>query len=197
MATATFFVTVVIPIWDKEKDNQIADLKKEPATLKSEREQLAKQLEIVEGENRSLRRDLDRLTPDSLLTSDDPYPRGYRAVRIGDRISRLSETYGGDNKIEDEEGYVTVTLAKPGLFRQITYYYDGEAVVKTVTSVLFFFADDKTGFTTMKQELINKFGQNGMKEVTKGHLTSIIWPAANGYELEIQYGHTYWIKRKR
>ena len=43
--TAILMVTVVIPIWDKEKDNQIVELKTEPTKLKSELDDLRGQLD--------------------------------------------------------------------------------------------------------------------------------------------------------
>jgi hypothetical protein len=169
--TIILMVTAVIPIWDKAKDNQIAELKTEPTKLKNELDDLRGQLDRMESENLKLRRDLDRLSADSLFSLDDVYPKGFRSVRIGDRIDLLKQVYGSEaESTEDEGSWVSVNLKNPQLFSQITYYYDENARLKTVTFILFQF-DNKGGraFDLLKQQLTDKYGFPKTKE-TKSRL---------------------------
>src|SRR5438876_11627658 len=116
VGTTILMFTAVIPTWDKAKDNQIAALKTEPTRLKNELTDLRDQLHRMESENVKLRRDLDRLSPDSLFSLDDVYPKGFRAVRIGDRIDLLEKVYGSEAEIEDEGSWVSVKPKKLHLF---------------------------------------------------------------------------------
>src|SRR5436309_854568 len=119
-ATAALFFTAVIPTLEKLKDNEIASLKTEPAKLRSEVNDLNEQLRRMESDNLKLRCDLDRLSPDSLFSLDDVYPRGFRSVRIGDRLDLLAKVYGSEaDLIEDEGPWISVKLRKPHLFSQI------------------------------------------------------------------------------
>lgn len=195
-ATLTFCVTVVIPIWDKEKDNEIASLKREPTALKAELDKLKAQIELIESENQKLRRDLDRVDPTSLFSTDNVYPRGFREVRIGDRISLLAKVYEGRGSIQDEDDWVSVELKSPGMFTRVTYYYDKDAPVKTVTHVLFHFNGPfSETFKTLKQALIEKYGQLQMKE-NKDKTTPASWEnVAGGYTVELQTVAYHIIKR--
>src|SRR5947207_14695231 len=77
---ATLVFTAIIPTWLKSKDNEIANqqaqiqnLQAEPTRLKAELEELNRQLQKVESENLRLRRNLDRVSNDSLFSLDDVY----------------------------------------------------------------------------------------------------------------------------
>jgi hypothetical protein len=187
--TTILMFTAVIPTWLKEKDNEIAELKTEPTKLKSELDALRGQLNRMESENLKLRRDLDRLSPDTLFSLDDVYPRGFRAVRIGARIDLLYQVYATEAERKDEEYWVTVAFKKPHLFRQIAYYYDENAKVKTVTSLLFFFdnQDGKT-FNALKEQLIEMYSQKTMKEVTKRAKTKLVWSGIHKHSVELGDG---------
>ncbi len=192
-STALFMVTVVIPIWDKEKDNQIAELKTEPTKLKTELHDLRGQLDRMEAENLKLRRDLDRLNPDNLFSLDDVYPKGFREVRIGDRTDLVIKVYGSkpDITVDDEDRWISVNFKNPNPFRSITYYYDESARLKTVTSILFQF-DNKDGrtFDLLKQQLIDKYSQSKMKEV-KGwqpKTTQLEWSGINKHVIRLGDG---------
>src|SRR5205807_3151474 len=135
--TIILMVTAVIPIWDKEKDNQIAELKTEPIKLKNELRDLRGQLDRMESENLKLRRDLDRLSSDSLFSLDDVYPKGFREVRIGDRTDLVTKVYGSkpDITVEDEGHWISLNFKNPHPFSSIAYYYDENARLKTVTFI--------------------------------------------------------------
>lgn len=191
--SATIVFTAVIPTWLKSKENEIAaqqaqilSLQAEPTKLKSEREELTGQLRKMETENLKLRRDLDRVTPDSLFSLDDVYPRGFRAVRIGDRIDLVSQVYGADGDITDSEGWISVRFKKPGLFSTIAYYYDEQAKVKTVTSILFQFGGlDSKSFDLLKEQLISNYSETAMKEETKRREKKLVWSGIQNHTLEL------------
>jgi len=193
--TIIFMVTAVTPILDKEKDNQIAELKAEPTKLKNEVGDLRGQLDRMELENVKLRRDLDPLSPDNLFSLDDAYPKEFRSVRIGDRIDMLKKVYGTEAAtMEDEGSWVSVDFKKPQLFSRITYYYDENARLKTVTSILFHF-DNQDGrvFELLKQQLIDKYGSSKMKEVKSGwrHQIEFQWSGINKHTVKLGNGTLY------
>jgi hypothetical protein len=191
--TALFMVTVVIPIWDKEKDNQIAELKTEPTKLKNELGDLRGQLNRMESENLKLRRDLDRLSPDSLFSLDDVYPKGFRSIRIGDRTDLITKVYGSepDVAVEDEGSWISVDFKNPRPFSSITYYYDEGARLKTVSFIVFRF-DNKDGqtFQMLKQQLIDKYSQSKMREVkgVRRNTTELEWSGINKHVVRLGDG---------
>jgi len=190
--TIILMVTAIFPIWDKEKDNQIAELKVEPTKLKNELDGLRSERNRLESENLKLRRDLDRLSPDKLFSLDDVYPKGFRAVRIGDRIDLLAKVYGAEaDIIEDESpGWISVKFKNPHVFSQITYYYYAQATSKKITMILFHF-DNKDGrtFDMLKQQLIDTYSQSKMKEVENWrHKTELQWSGINKHVITLGDG---------
>ncbi len=192
VGTLIVMFTAVIPTWLKEKDNEIAILKTEPTRLKTELDDLNGQLRRMESENLKLRRDLDRLSPDSLFSLDDVYPKGFRAVRIGDRTDLVAKVYGSEVDIAEDEGsWISVKFKNPHPFSQIAYYYDENARLKTVTSILFQF-DNKDGrtFDLLKQQLIDKYSQSKMKEVKgwRPKTTQLEWSGINKHVIRLGDG---------
>ena len=191
--TTILMVTAIIPIWDKEKDNQIAELKTEPTKLKNELQDLRDQLNRMESDNLKLRRDLDRLSSDSLFSLDDVYPKGFREVRIGDRTDLVTKVYGSkpDITVEDEGRWISVNFKNPNPFRSIAYYYDESARLKTITSILFQF-DNKDGrkFDLLKQQLIDKYSRSKMKEVKgwRPKTTQLEWSGINKHVIRLGDG---------
>lgn len=200
---ATLVFTAIIPTWLRSKDNDIAaqearirdlqaqmrDLQNEPARLKGELEGLTGQVRRLETENLKLRRDLDKLSPDSLFSVDDVYPRGFRAVRIGDRIDVVSRVYGLDAEIKDEEGWISVRFKKAQLFTGMAYYYNERASVKTVTHILFHFQNEGGRmFNDLKQQLIDKYSQTAMTEITRRGKKQLVWSGIQNHTLELGDG---------
>src|SRR5260370_21077137 len=190
--TIILMVTAVIPIWDKEKDNQIAELKVEPTRLKNELDGLRGERNRLESENLKLRRDLDRLSPDKLFSLDDVYPKGFRSVRIGDRVDLLAKVYGAEADIVEDESpaWISVKFKNRQGFSQITYYYYAQATSKKITMILFHF-DNKNGrtFDMLKQQLIDTYGQSKMKEVENWrHKTELQWSGINKHVITLADG---------
>lgn len=190
---ATIVFTAVIPTWLKAKDNEIAaqqtqigNLQMEPTRLKAELEGMAGQLRKIETENLKLRRDLDRVSQDSLFSLDDVYPRGFRAVKIGDRIDVVSQVYAAEAEVKDMEGWISVTFKKGSLFSAITYYYDEGAKVKTVKHILFHFQDDGgQTLNLLKGQLIDKYSETTMTEITKRGEKQLVWSGIQNHTLEL------------
>ena len=191
--TIILMVTAVIPVWDKEKDNHIAELKTESTKLKNELHDVRGQLDRMESENLKLRRDLDRLSSDSMFSLDDVYPKGFREVRIGDRMDLVFKVYGSKPAInvEDEGSWISVTFKDPHPFSSITYYYDEDATMKTVKFILFqFYNKDGRTFDQLKQQLIDKYSQSKMKEVkgTRPKTTEFEWSGINKHTIKLGNG---------
>jgi hypothetical protein len=200
----TVMFSAVIPTWLRSKDNEIAakeaqigdlngrmvNLEAEPTRLKNELGELGGQLKKMESENIKLRRDLDKLSTDKLFSMDDVYPRGFRGVRIGDRIDLVTQVYGGEAVIKDEYDWITVLFKKPHPFSSIAYYYDQNAKVKTVRSILFVFGNlfgssgDAT-FNMLKQQLIDTYSEAAMKEISRRGEKVLVWSGIQKHTLEL------------
>ena len=180
--TMTFCFTIVMPIWDRMKDNEIATLREEPKQLKAKLDGVTKQIDQVEAENQTLRVDLDKLRPDDLFSLDDYYPRGFRAVKIGDRIDLIYKIYAQDAVITDKNGWLSVSLNKPVLFKSLTYYYDESAAVKTVTSMLFHLPQN---FDSMREQLLQKYGAKAIDEDRKHGTPYLKWSDGKKTEFEL------------
>jgi hypothetical protein len=170
--TMTFCFTIVMPIWDRIKDNEIAKLRDEPKQIKARLDGITRQLDQVEAENQKLRVDLDKLRPGDLFSLDDYYPRGFRKVRIGDRVDLVYKIYAQDAAIKDENGWLAVSLNKPQLFSELVYYYDESAAVKTVTSMLFHL---NGSFDTIREQLLQKYGAKAIHEDRKHGSPTLTW----------------------
>lgn len=201
----TVMFTAVIPTWLRSKDNEIAakqaeiaaldarmvNLEAEPTRLKAELEGLGGHMRKVESENIKLRRDLDRLSHDNLFSVDDVYPRGFRSVRIGDRIDVVSQVYAAEAAIKDEYDWISVKFKKPHPFSSAAYYYDQNAKVKTVRSIMFLFGDplfrDGGGatFDMLKQQLIDKYSETTMQEITRRGAKALVWSGIQNHTLEL------------
>lgn len=191
VGTATFMIVVVLPIWLQSKDNKIATLSAEPTNLKARVADLTAQLQAMESANLRLRQQLDRLSPHSIFSIDDVYPRGFRSVRIGDRTDLIATVYASDVTISEDDGpWISVNFRKPNLFSAVTYYYDQDAHLKTVTSILFHFDnEDGRTFDLLKQELIDRYGQSKMKEIKTYHKkTDLEWSGVNKHVIKLGDG---------
>ena len=196
VALAVVF-SAVIPTWLKSKDNEIAALQKEPDRLKGEIQELKRHVETIELDNLRLRGALDALSPDSLFCLSDVYPKGYRAVRIGDRIDMVSRVYAAEADVKDGEGdWVSVTFKKPGPFSAAAYYYEEGAKLQTVTHVLFQFEHDSSKFDLLKTQLIDTYGRKEMMENAKHGKTNIVWSGILKHTVELGDG-TYYISPLR
>lgn len=184
--TMTFCFTIIMPIWDRIKDNEIATLREEPKQLKARLDGITRQLDQVEAESQKLRVDLDKLRPGDLFSLDDYYPRGFREVRIGDRIDLVSKVYAQDAAIKDENGWLAVSLNKPQLFRELVYYYDDSAAVKTVTSMLFHL--NGNSFSTIREQLLQKYGAKAIHEDRKHGSPTLTWSDGKKTNFELSEG---------
>jgi hypothetical protein len=204
---STLVSQFVIPTWLQLKDNQITlqktqienleiqmqklqqRLQEEPKKLKADVEQLSRDLQLSEAENLKLRHDLDSLDPDSLFSADNVYPRGFRGVRIGDRLDMIAKIYSNDVEIEEKAPlWIQVRFKKPQLFSEVAYYYfDFGTRTKSdkVEHVLFLFSDPKTAFDLVKNGLVKKYGERTMKVEKQKNGMTFVWPDVLGYKLEL------------
>jgi Tfp pilus assembly protein FimV len=186
MVVATVVFTAIIPTWLKAKENevsalqaqvedlqkQISELQAKPAQEQKEREALVAKLRELETENIKLRRALDRGDQENLFSVDDVYPKGFRAVRIGDRIEVITQAYKDSADVKDEDDWVSVRLKNPEFCSMITYYYNDTAAIKTVVSVLFHLRVAQVEL--VKTQLIKKYDLPS-SETTKHSVKQSRW----------------------
>lgn len=221
---STIVSQFVIPTWLQLKDNQIAlqktqienfeseihklkeRLESEPKALQSEVAKLSAQLQMSESDNIKLRQDLDNLDPDALFAATNVYPRGFRAVRIGDDIGMVRRTYTKDVEIDEfPRLYVSVTPKDTSqIFYSITYYHGDLSNLNSGKTKIFqvLFQPQERGKTTfdlIKAALVAKYGDKTTtvrKDVT-GKKTEYVWPDVLGYELSLDEEGLYNIRMKQ
>jgi hypothetical protein len=193
---ATLVFTAIIPTWLKSKDNELATqqaqilrLETEPAKLKTRNEKLTDQLRAVESENITLRRSLEKVDPDS-FGADAVYPRGFRSVKIGDRIDIITKIYADRATVSDEEGWVNVIFKEERPFSTISFFYDGTSEVRKVTSILFQWSNiiNPDVFPMLRQQFLDKCGQTTFREERKHGRNRAIWSNANGHKIDLKEG---------
>lgn len=139
-ATATVYERFVIPYHTKILEVQVADLTRQlelmPNTEKaiSERDASIAMLreEIFELKKRSI-----ELTKENVFSADDPYPKAFRSVRIGDLFSKLEDNYPGKISKDDPDDEYASIAVDDFFFSGVTYYYDGLSEPHRVTQILF------------------------------------------------------------
>lgn len=97
-ATATVYEKFVIPYQTKILEVQVADLTRQLASMPNTEKAIAERdasivklrEEIVALKQRSI-----ELTKENVFSADDPYPKAFRSVRIGDLFSKLEDNYPG------------------------------------------------------------------------------------------------------
>ena len=86
-AVAVFMLQFIVPIFLKERDVEIADLKKQVVALPGALENVA----TLGRENKDLKMKVQELLTENVFSFDDVYPKGYRTVRIGDPLAKARE----------------------------------------------------------------------------------------------------------
>lgn len=192
----TLVFTAIIPTWLKSKDNEIAALQEqlrqletEPHKLTARVDKLSEQLRAAESENITLRRSLEKTDPDS-FGPDSVYPRGFRGVKIGDRIDLISKVYADHATVSDKEGWVNVVFKEEQPFSTISFFYEESAEVRKVTAILFQWSNTSKPnvFPMLRQQLLDKCGQTTFQEERKHGMNHATWSNANGYAIDLKEG---------
>jgi hypothetical protein len=171
------FFTVVIPTWMKEKDVEIAELKRQLVSLPQVTEAASK----LDKENKELKVRIQEMSKENMFSTEDVYPKGYRAVRVGDPIAMVNEPYAGKT-ITDEDGWLSVKT-DDAVFPSIIYYYGRDAKRgKTVTHIIFQTDLKEETEELIRRQLAEKYGAEKMKETPKRY-----WELSNvlGYDLKL------------
>lgn len=129
VGTMTVFFTVVQPIWDKELNNNIADLnntitqiRQQDGVLKDTDISKDKQIVALQKLNTTYYQELVELHNDKMFSATDIYPMGFRKVRIGDQFALVNETYPASGIFDLDNKIWSSRQIKDSIFDRIVYY---------------------------------------------------------------------------
>jgi hypothetical protein len=154
-ATATIYEKIVLPYHVKVQEVEITELKRQLASepekvdlLKRKDSQLAEkdsELSSLRAEMLQLRQRVVLLASENMFSKEDPYPKAFRLVRIGDLFSKLEDVYPGKViKRDPDDTYASVKVDDK-IFGEVTYYYEEQSKPQRVTSILFHLKYDSRG----------------------------------------------------
>lgn len=139
-ATATIYEKLITPYYVKVLEVQVADLTRQLASMPNTEKAAAEKdasITRLREEIATLKQRSLELTKENVFSSDDPYPKAFRRVRIGDLFSKLEETYtGAVTKDYPDDTYASIKV-DDFFFSTITYYYDETSKPHRVTLILF------------------------------------------------------------
>jgi hypothetical protein len=162
VATAVFFLQIVLPIMTARVNNQAADLETKVEQLKSQQTTFdgrasetkqallsAKHDVLVARQERDQALEkLKALQLKDSFSGDDIYPAGWRKVRIGDTQALLEDSF--PNVEKKSRSFWSVIDDTQPLFTDATYYFDllDKTKNQQITHILMFFARDSGQATT-------------------------------------------------
>jgi hypothetical protein len=195
-ATAILFITVVFPIFTKIDQEKIIDLTAQLTKLKG-----------VEAQNTQLQKAITQLTleRDSLKIGDvfsggNPYPLGYRLVRIGDPSTSVMSAYS-ELKPTMKEAWIDVEGGNP-LFGSVAFYKNtndrGHSIVGRILFQTVVLVDSDVGngakLTLPKDnralilmKLIETFGQPDATKVRDGQIIDSCWADRSGVDISMPF----------
>jgi hypothetical protein len=136
-ATILIYQNMIIPNDVKVLENRIADLMKDVGTMPKSLTEKDGTISALQKENSTLKQRVFELSKENVFSATDPYPKTFRAVRIGDPIAKLDEAYPGRVKREEDYPWVGVKGDNDFFFSEVTYYFDANAAPPRVTHILF------------------------------------------------------------
>jgi hypothetical protein len=129
---AALYEKVIIPYQLKVQEVKIADLNRQFSLLPDKDKVIAQHEKVIadrDAEILSLRKNLAdsrqreiELSKENVFSPDDPYPKAFRRIRIGDSFSKLESVYPGRVKKEDEDSNLASVSVEDYFFSSITFF---------------------------------------------------------------------------
>lgn len=144
-ATATVYEKIVMPYQVKVLENQVSDLNRQLTSIPNTEKTIAERdadIAKLRTEIATLKQRLLELTKENVFSDDDPYPKAFRRIRVGDLFSKLEETYPGQVTKSDPENTYASINPDDFFFSSITYYYDETSKPLRVSQILFHLKKD-------------------------------------------------------
>lgn len=195
-ATSVFFVTVVMPIWNKKEINRVEELETKLAPLESGMGELKKSLEgkidaahaernLLENQISAMRLELEKLRRENMFQGGIPYPAGYREIKVGDSVDRVREIYKQQIN-EDLEDWISISLGGSSFFSSITFYKSDDG--KKVTHLLFHLKagpGDKVPSEVMYAKVVAYAGNPDFVAKVNGRAIAYCWEKVAGANLAV------------
>jgi len=156
---------VILPTHTLSLSNEIYTLSKERDELKKEKLAQNNLLASLKNENQALSKQLINMEASNIFITENPYPAGIDQVRIGDKLTKITEIYNKNNfpeasvEIEDDKRYVTVRNANSA-FRYITYFINEKKPELTISHISFSgFSMENESSDILQERIISAFGR--------------------------------------
>lgn len=201
-AALTFAYKILLPVFEQKNLNEISSLASQVdeknARIADAATHLAavkRQLEASQSEISNYQVELSKLETQNIFSKEDPFPAGWRDVRIGDPVSQIEKAYPGVDK--DQVSYWSVSQKLQSIFSDAAYY--GDVPISSsdqVQSVLFLFiADDNKALHPLTEEQKHAVIEYQLREyfgdpkavVDNLKRPELVWSAA-GYEVGLYPG---------
>lgn len=137
--TATIYEKFVLPYHVKELESQVSDLKKTIFTYPDSKKIISgKDLEIkrLKIEVASLRQKTIELSGENVFSLDDPHPKSFRDVRIGDPFSKVEQYYAGRTEKDEDHDYIIAKISD-FFFSSVTFYPESSNPKGRVNAILY------------------------------------------------------------
>ncbi len=107
-ATATLYEKVIIPYNVKVLETQVSELTQQLGSMPASLAEKDSVIATLRNENAALKLRALELSKDNVFSLDDPYPKTFRQVRIGDPFSKLEEVYPGKVTKDDPDNTLLI-----------------------------------------------------------------------------------------
>lgn len=201
-ATLTFAYKVLLPVFEQKNLNEISSLTSQVdeknTKITDDAAHLAavkRQLEVSQSEISNYQVQLSKLETQNIFSKEDPFPAGWRDVRIGDPVSQVEKAYSAVDK--SQLTYWSVSQISQPIFNNAAYY--GDVPISSsdnIGSVLFNFdADDSKALHPLTEEQKHAVIEYQLREyfgdpksvVDSLKRPELVWNAA-GYKVGLYSG---------
>lgn len=181
--TATVYEKFVLPYQTKVLESQVSDLQKTISSYPDTKKLLVEKDSTIKrllAELDVLRQKNLVLSGENVFSIEDPYPKSFRTIRIGDPVSKIQKYYAGKIEKSEDYDYLSVKVSD-FFFSSATYYPESAGANARVRGILFHLnytndQDTKTGldssmnvvsmeegrkrfFYALENQLIERYGE--------------------------------------
>lgn len=149
-----------------------AQLTAQATTSSAAQKNIDQKLASAEESLRKMKTDLDKsramfldLQSTALFSRNEPYPAGFRKVKIGDPIARVAETFP-EQRVNKKDNSVGVQIENSTV-TNVTYFSDDTKKDQPVTHVVFEFDWRRLPAEALNDRLIEALGQPTEQPISK------------------------------
>lgn len=144
-ATTALYETIVIPNRVKVLEAEVYDLNRQLAGMPNTEKTVIEKIEEITKLNAkvtTLKQRVVVLSKDNVFSADDPYPKAFRLIRLGDPFSKVEQVYPGQVKKTDPDNTYASVKVDDHFFSDVAFYYNADSNPHRVSHILFHIKKD-------------------------------------------------------